>query len=167
MTAANPTPVGLRVLLVDNDPIYRATFAQQLRVAAASLSFPLDVAVASDGERALVLIHTNHPHVVFARVKMSPITGGHIARSLNEATELPFAPRLYLFEAWAALGDVASLVGTQPVQPKPLDLAWVVARLEEAFTTFASLALTPAPLDTALDGSASDLTAEGGDHVSS
>ena len=125
--AATPGSIkGLRVLVVDDDPVNLLVATMQLG------SFESKVTEAADGEAAWVLLQSTPFDVAFVDVQMPGISGLELVRRLRDTSTLP-QPFIAVMTASATSADQQAALdaGADTFVPKPATLADIEAALRQ------------------------------------
>lgn len=116
-----------RILVVDEDATSRELVSTALQDAG------YEVAVAADGQEALSLFASSHPHLVLADCQLPHLDGEGLLRHIkHSAPDLP----VILLTAHSDLGAEreAQRLGADAYLNKPLNLDEMLLRIAQAFS---------------------------------
>jgi serine phosphatase RsbU (regulator of sigma subunit) len=116
---------GIKVLIVDDEPVNRLVFANYLSL------YNCTIAEASNGSQALAILESFQPDLILLDVMMPRMTGYEVTRTIREtwqANELP----ILLLSAKNQVGDlvVGLEAGANDYLTKPISKDELIARIQ-------------------------------------
>jgi CheY-like chemotaxis protein len=118
-----------RVLVVDDEPVIRQIFRQAL------LPRNLEVIEAGSGTEAIRLLKVKGPNVVILDAMLPDVHGFEICRRLRQSqrfAELPVVLVTGIYKGWRMAADARESLGVYAYLDKPVDLARLIAIVDDA-----------------------------------